>query len=85
MQNIEEYPITLWPNEPQRQTTGMTVRSTSIRDWKEDSSTKTGKSSFIIDTTRLWNQAPTNIKSANSLNQAKKAIKQYCLTLPIEG
>ena len=83
--NTEDYPITFWPNEPMRQTTGMTVRATSIRDWKEDCSTKTGRSSFIIDAARLWNQIPTNIKTAISLNQAKKAIKKYCLTLPIDG
>ena len=41
--NIQDYPIKLWPNEPNRSTNGREVRSTSIREWKEDSTTKIGK------------------------------------------
>ena len=66
------------------QTFGREVRASTIRNWKEDSTTKTGRSNFIIDTARLWNQVPPNIKSTKSLSQAKSAIKLYCSSLPTE-
>ena len=55
-----------------------------MREWKEDSTTKCGKTSFIIDSARLWNQISANIKSAKILNQAKSAIKSYCKQLSTE-
>ena len=82
--NIQDYPIKLWPNEPNRSTNGREVRSTSIREWKEDSTTKIGKTCFVIDTARLWNQSPAEIKMASTLNQAKTAIKKYCKSLPTD-
>ena len=53
--NVAEYPIEVWPNEPNRQTNGREIRAASIREWKEDSTSKAGKTSFIIDAARLWN------------------------------
>ena len=81
--NIQDYPIKLWPNEPNRSTNGREVRGTSIRELKEDSSTKIGKTCFVIDTARLWNQSPAEIKMANTLNQAKTAIKNIANHYPL--
>ena len=82
--NVEEYPIELWPNEPNRQTNGREIRAASIREWKEDSTSKAGKTSFIIDAARLWNQLSPDIKVKKTLNQAKSAIKKYCRNLPTD-
>jgi hypothetical protein len=38
---------------------------------------------FFCDATRLWNQAPTNITSPNSIGTAKKEIKVFIRTLPV--
>ena len=38
---------------------------------------------FINDAVRIWNQAPVFIKDARSIYSAKKAIKEFVLTLPI--
>ena len=38
---------------------------------------------FINDAVRIWNQAPVFIKDAKSIYSAKKAIKEFVLTLPI--
>ena len=38
--NVENYPIVLWQNEPNRQTNDREVRTTTIREWKEDSISK---------------------------------------------
>ena len=82
--NISEYPIALIPNEPNRQTNGREVRSTTMRDWKEDANSKAGKSCFTYDTARLWNQCPSEIKTSATINQAKSAIKKYCKNLPTD-
>ena len=38
---------------------------------------------FINDAAKLWNDAPSVIKSCMTLHQAKKQIKIYIKTLPI--
>ena len=43
----------------------------------------TSAGSFVNQTARLWNQAPTSVKSANTLTQAKTQIRSYVKTLPI--
>ena len=43
------------------------------------------QSSFHVDSARLWNYAPTNVQCAPTLTLAKKAIKEYCKSLPIQS
>ena len=38
---------------------------------------------FIGNATRLWNNAPRSIKDSKSISTAKKAIKSFCLSLPV--
>ena len=41
------------------------------------------QSSFNIDAARAWNNAPSKVKGALTLTEAKKAIKTFCKSLPI--
>ena len=43
----------------------------------------TSSGSFVNQTAKLWNQAPIQIKSATTLEQAKSLIRSYVKTLPI--
>ena len=70
-------------NNPDRIDTGREIRTTSIKEWKDDYKTKAARENVSRDTARLWNNAPTVIKMAHSLNLAKKEIKKYVRTLEI--
>ena len=43
----------------------------------------TQSNTFINDAARVWNNAPQAIKDCKSIDTAKKAIRQYIVTLPI--
>ena len=81
--NISDYPIQLEINHKNLVPNDRTVRPNTIRQWKEDGETALARDSFSRNTAKLWNQAPTKLKEANSLPLAKKAIKEYCQTLPV--
>ena len=38
----------------------------------------------IGNATRLWNKAPNAIKNSKSISVAKKEIKAFCQTLPVQ-
>ena len=38
---------------------------------------------FINDATRIWNKAPVTIRNSVTAFSAKKAIKEFIVTLPI--
>ena len=59
------------------------LRPGTRRDLVEDCNTKLARSSFGKDASRIWNQAPEEIKTANSLFLAKRLIKEHCKLLPI--
>ena len=82
--NVQNYPVELWPNEPNRQITGREVRSTTTREWKEDTTYKIAKCSFVIDAARIWNQLPSEIKLSNTISKAKSMTKTYCKQLPTD-
>ena len=58
-------------------------RSITNGDLIEEGTSEMARSSFLNDSTRLWNGAPLAIKSCKSLLLAKKEIKKFVLTLPI--
>ena len=66
--------ISLDANNHHRDTNGRTVRDTTTRQWKDHAKYKCSRESFNIDTAKLWNQADTAIKSAESLSRAKTLI-----------
>ena len=43
----------------------------------------TSSGTFVHQTAKLWNQAPKSIKTASSLEIAKREIRAYVKTLPI--
>ena len=82
--NTKDYPIELWPNEPKRQNNVRETRPTTVREWKEDSKTRSGNCCFVIDAARIWNQITPEIKAAPNVYHAKKVIKKYCKQLPTD-
>ena len=81
--NIEEYPLQLEKNHENLIPNERIVRPHINRKWKEDGKSTIARESFTRSAAKLWNQAPTSIKDANSLTLAKKQIKMYCEKLPI--
>ena len=75
--NVETYPIK--PTTNTYKVNAITTRSATLEQFKLN----TTPSTFVGDATRLWNTAPVALKSAASLNIAKKITKSYCKTLPI--
>ena len=57
------------------------MRPTTTITWKDSAKTKAANESISIDSARLWNNAPPDIKNAHTLWTAKKAIKKYCKNL----
>jgi hypothetical protein len=80
--NIENYPIQLEANHENLIHTDRVTRPHIRRLWKEDGKSTTAKESFSRSTAKLWNQAPQSLKESKSLTTAKKAIREYCKTLP---
>ena len=81
--NRDNYPLKLEPNYPDRANTQRELRPGSVKTWKDDAKSVAAKVSFSRDAAKLWNNAPEVIKSAQSLNIAKKEIKSYCSLLPM--
>ena len=81
--NVPGYPISLEPNNPLRNTGDRVVRETSTKQWKENAKYKNSRESFYIDTGKLWNSAPMEIKNAENISIAKTKIKTFCRSLVI--
>ena len=78
-----DYPIELDKHNANRPATNRVLREISTRVWREDAATKIGKESFCRNAAKLWNNASSEVKEAETIYKAKIAIKKYCLTLPI--
>ena len=78
----DNYPLKLEPNNPDRPVNQRELRPGLIKTWKDDAYSVAAKISFSRDTARLWNNTTDVIKSASSLNIAKKEIKAYCSLVP---
>ena len=83
--NINDYPTKMYPMKSETQTANSdrVLRESSIRDLKDNAKTETGQKSFCISAAKIWNNIPKEIKSAKTLNNAKRLIKIYCKSLPI--
>ena len=57
--------------------------SNSEKLWKDTARTKAGAESFSIDSAKLWNTIPDDIKNAPTIGIAKHAIKKFCKTLEL--
>ena len=81
--NIEQYPLKLEPNNPNKLATDRVIRASSIKIWKDEARTGAAKMSFSRDCARLWNMAPESIKQAPTLGFAKSEIKKFCKSLEL--
>jgi hypothetical protein len=83
--HVENSPMNLEPFKPtsNNNTNNHQLRPTKTRVFNDIARLKMSKSSFNIDSARIWNRAPEEIKCATTLGIAKKAIKIFCKTLPI--
>ena len=81
--NLEGYPLTLDPyTNPDRMVT-IELRPQTTRTFDDSSKLKISSQSFCIDAARLWNVAPTTIKTATTLTAAKTSILNFVKSLPI--
>ena len=71
-QNINQYPLKLESNNPNRV---VTDRVSSMKTWKDDAKSVAAKLSL--------NNAPDTIENALSLNIAKNEIKKFCSQIPL--
>ena len=74
--NVTNYPIQLEKNHENLIPSDRIVRPHITRQWKEDGRTTTARDSFTRSSAKIWNQAPQNLKDANSLMLAKKSYKK---------
>ena len=74
--------LTKYPLQIGKKTCGTeirTTRSVTLENLNEPRTLNT----FIGDATRLWNKAPSAVRTAKSIGIAKKEIKTFCKLLPI--
>ena len=80
VEHTSDYPVTLEKNHDNLIPHGRILRPHITREWNEDGRTIAAKESFSRNIAKLWNQAPTNIKVANTLPIVKilvNNVKQY--------
>ena len=78
---LEKYPIKM--ETIRQETGGPLTRSNLTNKFKEEGRTNVMKHSFVGDSARLWNRAPTCIKMAKKISSAKLEIRKYVTTLPV--
>ena len=76
-------PIKLEPYHSALLQNTQNLRLQPKRVFKDSCKLKKSESSFCIDGARLWNAAPPEITLAINLNIAKKAINNFCRSLPL--
>ena len=81
--NVEESPIRLEPYNHHQGTNEHQLRPQHNRIFNDTARLQLSQSSFNIEWARVWNDAPAPIRTAPTLNMAKKAIKVYCKSLPV--
>ena len=78
----ENYPVKLKKTET-REGNQREMRMGTRRELEEGGRTRTVAESFAREAGRVWNTAPNTIKDAKTISAAKKAILEYCKTLPV--
>ena len=81
--NVECCPIELDPFNPNRDDSRHRLRPQPTRIFNDSHRLQLAQSSFHVDSARLWNYAPLSIQGAPTFASAKRAIKEYCKSLPI--
>ena len=81
--NVEGCPTKLDPYVTEERKTNIELRPKTNRIFNDTARLKVSQSSFNIDAARIWNNAPEDVHNATTLSSAKRAIKNFCKTLPI--
>ena len=81
--NIEGYPVLMDPYNRTQNSTTIDLRLQPTRTFDDTARLATSKYSFNVDAARLWNLAPPDITSAQTLAVAKKAILAHAKSLPV--
>ena len=81
--NVEGCPIKLEPYNAKPEGNNHDLRSQPNRIFCDTARLQMSNSSFNIDAARLWNVAPTLVRNALTLAEAKRVIKNHCKTLPV--
>jgi hypothetical protein len=79
--NDPQYPIKMKTKE--RQENAVETRNLTLGDLTEVGRSTKAKKSFTSDAAKVWNKAPEKIRASKTLTTAKKAIQDYCKSLPI--
>ena len=80
----ENYPLTLEPYHTESNRDGQhSLRLQHNRVFWDSCKYVKSETSFHIDTAKLWNNAPSDVRNAPNLYAAKKNINVFCKTLPI--
>ena len=82
-ENLNNYPVQLEPNSTGQSVSDRAVRPSTSRKWNQDTKFFAAKECFSRNTAKIWNSAPSNIRTSKNINSAKNEIKKYCKTLPI--
>ena len=59
------------------------MRPNTSRIWNQDARTMAEKESFSRNAAKIWNMAPEELKNIKTKYSAKKAINEFCKTLPL--
>ena len=81
--HIKNYPVQLEPNNKVVNLSERQMRPSTTREWNQDAKTGPEKESFSRNAAKIWNMAPNKLKEMTSQTMAKKAIKEFCKTLPM--
>ena len=81
--NKLDYPLSLDSYKPINTNRNYVLRDQINRVFDDTCRKKKSESSFHVDAARLWNILPQNVRSAPSLELAKKAIDAFCMSLPV--
>ena len=81
--NIPKYPFKMESFNPNKEQGERRMRPNTTKIWKDSARSKAASESISIDSAKLWNLAPKEVKDAQTLWSAKSAIKKYCKTLEI--
>ena len=59
------------------------LRENPKKELRDFAKSRIGEDSFCISASKLWNNASAEIRSAKTINEAKRLIKAYSKNMPI--
>ena len=78
--HLDNYPLTI--NRQDNSTIGVNTRADVSRRPIEIGKTIMSQKTCVSDAIHVWNKAPIKVTESSTIYQAKKAIREYALSLP---